>query len=98
MKTQQGFEYSLLVKGIYGRNRKIKFKSFPIFPEYIKRDDAKVLEYALAMLDKLNLKEGGLYAVIEQPTEFQETDGVTFKAVTLFSDRKILPWSEYRKP
>ena len=91
--------YYLKVKGIFGRNRKVKFQVFSVLKdvdpmEHLPADEmARIAMGVLA--DEVKLKSG--YAVLaEQPEEVEHRNGYTTRCFAIFSDRKL--WTLSRTP
>jgi hypothetical protein len=88
-------EYSLQVKGIWGRNRSVKFTSEKLarVPVGEPKPLAEVLALANAKLVTMKVKPGSAYNVVEQPmtVEKRTLGGVPMEVVSfmVFSGKKL---------
>lgn len=66
------FEYRLHLNGIFGRNRKAKFDTFPICDSDVKLSGLDLSEKAVKVLASTKAKSGCKYRVVETPVTIEE--------------------------
>lgn len=70
------WDYTLYIKGIYGRNRSVKFGNFDLVKQSEeKRDHAQVLELAREKIQSLKPKGSYWFKVMENPMTIRQEDG-----------------------
>jgi hypothetical protein len=91
MSTERAaFEYDVVVKGLFGRNRKAKLGIFKIVRTETKLDPSEVLAKALEICKTEKVKPGAFVTVREQPgTVSDYGDGLTSFSFMCFSDIKL---------
>lgn len=86
---KQVFEYRLHVKGVFGRNRKVKMQSFPILDSDVALRGIDISAPAVQVLGEVKPKPGCQYKVIETPVTVEKStyDGrtVTSRSFMMFS-------------
>ena len=94
MSAIKGYVYRLQVRGVFGRNRTVKFHSSKLLPfDMNVREEAEVRAAAEAALKQLGLKSGS-YLVTEDPIEREDAGGgVVWERFMLFSERKVMEGS-----
>jgi hypothetical protein len=81
------YDYTLYVKGIFGRNRKVKFQSFRLSSDNeAQKNAADVLQLAEEMLSKIKLKGNYWFKICEQPCELEKRGEYETKVFQLYSD------------
>lgn len=81
MNKLKVYEYRLFIKGLFGRNRKVKFESFLLTEDKESQLSVEELEKLLeAKLKELKVKGVALIKVVETPCEIENMDGVMFKS------------------
>jgi hypothetical protein len=94
MSAIKGYVYRLQVRGVFGRNRTVKFHSTKLLPfDANVREEAEVRAAAEVALKQLGLKSGS-YLVTEDPIEREcRDDGIVWERFMLFSERKVMEGS-----
>ena len=75
------YDYTLYIKGLFGRNRKVKFQGFPLIENSENQFSADGLR-ALMEAKIASIKPKGQFylKVIETPCEIEMMDGIEFKS------------------
>ena len=77
---EQVFAYSLYIKGIWGRNRSVKFKGFPIVQDVKEKLTLEQLRPVIdERLAKLKPKSPFYYKVTERPETLEKMDGIIIR-------------------
>lgn len=95
MKTTV-FSYTLYVKGIFGRNRSVKFKGFPVAELAAPIDDAEALKLADEKLPAIKIKGQAIVKLVMNKEEIENCDGYAIRSFSLASGRTISQWAVLR--
>jgi hypothetical protein len=92
MNTEkQVFTYTLFVKGVFGRNRTVKFESFDLTGDNdapLNLDDIGLL--ATQKAEEINLRKGSWFKIAERK-EMISQDGIfAVRKTDLFGDQKVI--------
>lgn len=80
MKTKV-YDYTLYIKGLFGRNRKVKFQGFPLIENSENQFSADGLRALMeAKINSIKPRGQFILKVIETPCELEMMDGVQFKS------------------
>jgi hypothetical protein len=88
-------ETQLLVKGVFGRNRSVKFKVFTIGETIDPIPADKAQDLAQAHIEQIKLKKGGYTRIIERDVEITKEANWQTRTFMLFQEREIQPWRQY---
>lgn len=82
-KTQV-YDYSLFIKGLFGRNRSIKFDSFRLIENCLEKQSVEeIKQLAEEKLIKLKPKGSYFFKVAEYPSEIENDSGVRIKTTQI---------------
>lgn len=86
------YDYNLYIKGLFGRNRKVKFESFKILENSDQTIDKNHIKEMVENALKEKVKPKGNYylKVIEQECFLENDSGMEIKSFMLFSGTRIL--------
>lgn len=83
-EKQNVFDYTLFIKGLFGRNRSIKFDSFKLAEDCAEKMPLdQVRKLTEEKIGKLKPKGNYWIKVCEYPSEIELMDGVRFKSTRI---------------
>jgi len=91
MEPRQVFAYSLYIKGVFGKNRSVKFKGFPLI---IDCDNKMTMNQLQPLLDdkinKLKPKSPAWFKLVEREETLEKLDGYEIRTAALYQGKILV--------